>query len=286
MRSNELVEIIDKVKKTYMKQSSHLVQFHSSESVEEHTFFSDEPGILFVLSGELDYQIGDDEFRTLPHGEYLFYPKGVTVQLEMKKGSTHLVFPLTKKIVEYFVDLLRQYRNFSPEKLETPTRVCIMQAKWTNEIEAQLKNVLSNYLNNDDYRIHLTLCEIMYDVFPNEHMLSKISYILDMYYYPESIRKVESYLLEHYHKPIRIKNITDVANVSESHLNRLYKKYVQMSPMERLTMIRMEQAALLLRNQSMTITDVAMQVGYQSMSAFVQQFKRKYTLSPKDFQSK
>ena len=82
-----------------------------------------------------------------------------------------------------------------------------------------------------------------------------------------------------------MKQLLQVVNISESQLNRLYKKYFQVSVMERLTAIRMEQAALLLRNPSITVTDTAVQVGYQSISAFVQQFKKKFGLSPKEFQS-
>ncbi|GAE27069.1 response regulator receiver [Halalkalibacter wakoensis JCM 9140] len=285
IQANELSTIIEKAKRT-SGDHSHLVTVHSRKQEEAFSFFSEEPGILFVLNGQLDYQIGDDQFRTLSQGEYLFYPKGVTVHIEVTRACSYLVISLTKKLVESFVRLLEQYRSFSPEKLQAPARVCIMQAKWPEHIETHLTHILINYIDQNDYLIHLKLCEILYYLFPDEHMLSKISYILDMFYYPEPIRKMESFLLENYHKPIRIKSITESVNMSESQVNRLYKKYVDMSPMERLTTIRMEQAALLLRNPSVTVTDVASQVGYQSMSAFVQQFKRRYKKSPKDYQKK
>jgi AraC-like DNA-binding protein len=139
---------------------------------------------------------------------------------------------------------------------------------------------------DNDYFIHLTLLEMMYHIFSDEHMLSKISYIIDTPYYPEPIRKTERFILENYHKPLRIRNLVEAAMISESHLNRLYKKYFNMSPMERLAAIRMEQAAILLRDPSLTVTNVAVQVGYSSMSAFVQQFKRKFGVSPKEFQNR
>ncbi|KIL49309.1 hypothetical protein KP78_07770 [Jeotgalibacillus soli] len=287
MKSNEFAAMIERMKETHAKliEPSHLVHFSYYKTDEEYSFFSEEPGILFVLSGEKEYQIGDDELRTLKQGEYLFFPKGVTVHIEVESGTSSLLVPLKKELTEHFVDLLRKYRNFSPELLEAPNRVCIMQEGWSESIEEALLKLLRSHADGNDYFSHLALSEILYYIFPNEHMLSKISYIMDNYYYPDPVRRVESYILENYHQPIRKEHIVEVARVSESHLNRLYNKYVLMSPMERLATIRMEQAALLLRNRSLTVTNAAGQVGYQSMSAFVNQFKKMFGVSPKDFQS-
>ncbi|WP_218017021.1 AraC family transcriptional regulator [Halalkalibacter krulwichiae] len=283
MKSQKFLDVMERIKKAKTKQSN-LIEYKQDLAGEERTFFSEEPGILFVLSGELEYQIGETNFILLKQGEYLFYPKGVTVQLEIENGCSSLLLPLTKSITESFIQLLEEYRGFSPRLLEVPKRVCIMQETWSNEIDKLLIDMLEKYLENNDFFIHLYACEVMYHIFPNEYMLSKISYILDMFYYPESIRMVEAFLLQNYQRPLRVRNIVEKVNVSESQLNRLYKRYFQQSPMERLTEIRMEQAALLLKNQSITVTEAAGQVGYQSMSAFVQQFKKKFGVSPKDYQ--
>jgi AraC-like DNA-binding protein len=284
MRSKDLLDAI-KYAKAVKGLHSNLITFTHDLAGEERTFFSEEPGILFILSGRMQYQIGADELRTLHQGEYLFYPKGITVSFGIEMACSSLLFPLTREMTENFVQMLEKYRNFSTKLLKVPNRVCIMQEKWTDQMEIVILRLLKDYAKGNDFFIHLSLCELMYLIFPDEHMLSKFSYILDVFYYPESIRIVEGFLLENYHQPLRVKNIVEIANISESQLNRLYKKYIQLSPMERLTAIRIEQAALLLRNQSLTVTDVAGQVGYQSMSAFNQQFKRKFAVSPKDYQS-
>ncbi len=262
------------------------ISFSYYQNKTSSEFKSSEPGILFVLEGSLTYQIGEDESRLLKASEYLFYPQGVNVQFDIDKRSSTLLFPLTISITEQFVHLLQQHNRLSPSLLENPNRVCILQESWTTEINNLLEKILVHISKNQPYFVHLALLEIMAYIFPNEHMLSKITYVLDHYLLPDPIRKAESYILENYYQPIRMKQLTEVTNVSESQLNRMYQKAFQLTPMERVATIRMEQAAQLLRNPSQSVTNVALQVGYQSMSAFLQQFKKKYGVSPKDYRAK
>lgn len=262
------------------------VTFFYHQKKTSSSFRTQEPGILFLLEGSLAYQIGEDESRLLLVGEYVFYPQGVNVHFDIGAMSSTLLFPLSISITEQFVHLLQQYNRFSPSLLEDPNRVCILQEPWTKEINGLLEKILVHVSKNQPFFIHLALLEVMAYIFPNEHMLSKITYVLDHYLLPDPIRNAESFILQNYHQPIRMKQLLEVTNVSESQLNRMYQKAFQLSPMERVAAIRMEQAAQLLRNPSHSVTNVALQVGYQSMSAFLLQFKKKYGVSPKEYQTK
>ncbi len=270
------------------KDRSQFISLHIFEKESNFSIFTEQAGILFNHIGSLEYQIGDDEFKTLQQGEHLLYPKGVTVSIEVKEECFCTQFYLKKEIIEQFIWLLKQYGNYPAAIESQPYRVCIFQQSQTQLMDQLLEQQIHSYfgLNKDhDFFISLTLCKIMYHIFPDEHMLSKIVYLVETPFYPEEIQRVEAFMLENYHQPIRMKQLLEVAMVSESNLNRLYKKHFNLSPMERLTAIRMEQAALLLRDSSTTITEVAVRVGYQSMSAFVQQFKKKFEVSPKKYQS-
>ncbi|QOR64748.1 helix-turn-helix transcriptional regulator [Cytobacillus suaedae] len=270
------------------KDRSEFISLHIFDRESNFSMFTEQAGILFNHIGSLEYQIGDDEFKTLQQGEHLLYPKGVTVSIEVKEECFCTQFYLKKEIIEQFIWLLKQYGNYPTAIESQPYRVCIFQQSQTQIIDQLLEQQIHSYfeLNKDhDFFISLTLCKIMYHIFPDDHMLSKIVYLVETPFYPEEIPRVEAFMLENYHQPLRMKQLLEVAMVSESNLNRLYKKHFNLSPMERLTAIRMEQAALLLRDSSTTITEVAIQVGYQSMSAFVQQFKKKFGVSPKKYQS-
>ncbi|MBE4909774.1 helix-turn-helix transcriptional regulator [Bacillus luteolus] len=270
------------------KERSRFISLHIFEKESSFSFFTEQAGMLFNHTGSLEYQIGDDEYKILNQGEHLFYPKGVTLTIEVKEECFCTQFYLKKEIIEQFIWLLKQYGNYPTSIESQPYRICIFQQPQTKLIDHLLEEQIHSYFElkqDHDFFISLSLCKIMYYIFPDEHMLSKIVYLVETPFYPEEIQRVEAYMLENYHQPIRMKQLLEVAMVSESNLNRLYKKHFNLSPMERLTAIRMEQAALLLRDSSTTITEVAVQVGYQSMSAFVQQFKKKFGVSPKKYQS-
>ncbi|MDF0725593.1 AraC family transcriptional regulator [Cytobacillus sp. S13-E01] len=289
MKSN-WQSILRQYRKDISKQrnKSRFISFENYEKDSTYSNFTEDPGILFIHTGAIGYQIGEDEFRSLRQGEHLFYPKGVTLTFEIKEDTFCTRFDLKRVIVEQFIELLKNYGSYPKSMDQQPNRLCIFQQTRSEAIDELLEEQVHQYfeLNKDhDFFISQSLCKIMYHIFPDEHMLSKIVYLIETPFYPEAIQEVESYIIENYHQPLRMKQLLEVAMVSESNLSRLYKKYFGMSPMERLTTIRMEQAAQLLRNSSTTITEVAVQVGYQSMSAFVQQFKKKFGLSPKRFQS-
>jgi AraC-like DNA-binding protein len=224
----------------------------------------------------------------LKQGEYLLCPKGVTVKFETVFEALVVHLPFTREMVEHFVQTLKRYGKTPVQNSVQEHRVCILHEEWSPSIGEELESIIAHYFEcgtDRDFFIVDDVLRLMYHLFPNEHMRSKIRYMLDTSLYPEPVMKVESYMLENYYQPVRLQQLQAIALVSESQLNRLYKKCFGMTPMERLTSIRMEQAALLLRKPSITILEVAMQVGYQSTSAFVQQFKKRYTCSPKEFQT-
>lgn len=271
-----------------ISEKSKLVSLMTFTPNMKHVFNPLDPTIIMVLSGKLTYAIGEDE-RLLELGEYLFYPMGITVHTEADDKTLILQIQLKKELVEQFIAMLRSFGSVSLDQAVKAKRVCIFQQASSvaiGETLCQLIDSMVGLHKDHDYFINLRLCELLYHIFPDEHMLSKIAYVIDSPYYPEPIILAESFMLEHYNQALRMKQIIEIAMVSESHLNRLYQRHFNMSTMERLTAIRMEQAAQLLRNPSLAIMDVAVQVGYQSISAFVQQFKRKFKKTPKAYQRK
>ncbi|GIP39360.1 hypothetical protein J31TS4_26400 [Paenibacillus sp. J31TS4] len=266
---------------------SRLVEIRVFGRKAETPLLPEETGLLFLLGGRMDYRIGEDDYRTLRQGEYLFFQEIVTVETEAREGTCCLLVPIRAGLVREFLRLLQEHGALAALPPRTTRRICLLQQEWDAETGRLLAELLRAYSDEDpgrDYSIHLAVLGLLHRLFPDEHMLSKLSYLLDSPTYPEPLRKAERFLLEAYPQPIRMKQLTEAALVSESQLARLYRKHFGMSPMERLASIRMEQAALLLRDPSVTVMEAALQVGYQSLSAFVQQFRKKFGVSPKEYQ--
>ena len=74
--------------------------------------------------------------------------------------------------------------------------------------------------------------------------------------------------------------VNELANVSPSHLSPTFKKQTGYAPVEYILKMRMERAMMLLAHSSKTVAEIAEEVGYDSVTAFIKIFKRKTNYAP------
>ncbi len=77
--------------------------------------------------------------------------------------------------------------------------------------------------------------------------------------------------------PNTFQDVTDMANaanVSVSRLYKLFKTHRGITPLEMLNRIRVQNACKRLENSSASISEIALEVGFQSLSTFNANFKR------------
>ena len=98
--------------------------------------------------------------------------------------------------------------------------------------------------------------------------------------------KIHRYIRVNYDKPITLPELADLANCNPMYLSNTFSKVFGISPVRYLQNIRMNQAALLLKETSLTIKEVTNQVGYISNSQFTELFKRHYNMTPTDYRMK
>ena len=71
--------------------------------------------------------------------------------------------------------------------------------------------------------------------------------------------------------------------MSRSNLMRVFRAATGQSPIEYLLRLRIQKAMALLRNTDLTITEIAMEVGFNDSNYFTRQFKRVQGSSPTRF---
>ena len=74
--------------------------------------------------------------------------------------------------------------------------------------------------------------------------------------------------------------------MSRVHMNRKLKEAINISPSSFIKSIKLKQAAYLLVNNKVNISEVAYKVGFSTHSYFSSSFKEFFGLSPKEFISK
>ena len=80
---------------------------------------------------------------------------------------------------------------------------------------------------------------------------------------------------EHFSDPeISITALADSLELSTARFSLSFKEKTGMSPLEYLTLLRVEHAKDLLAGTDMTIRDISVQVGYYDPGSFIRRFKQ------------
>lgn len=101
----------------------------------------------------------------------------------------------------------------------------------------------------------------------------------------DTIRPVIEYIERNYSKDITLEELSDLIHLSPQYLCRLFKECLSLRPFEYLARQRIQQAKSLLLEGSLTVNEIAEEVGYNDSSYFCAVFKRHEMMSPAEFRA-
>ena len=84
---------------------------------------------------------------------------------------------------------------------------------------------------------------------------------------------------------LSVKELSFLSNMSVSTFKREFEKHFQSSPSKWFQEKRLEHSAFLLKNKSKRPSDIYEEIGYENLSNFIQAFKVKFGVTPKQYQS-
>ena len=210
----------------------------------------DHPQIILPLTETLHMWIDSHEYHINP-GELCLIPAAVEHQCLCKSGLIVIDVPLAL--------IGRQERQIltAPQSFPIPKDLQPIITLITNEVT-----------NN-----------------PNSSSI----YYLYYYLYSKVMenRSTQSlrYIQDHYDEPITVSFLADMENYNVTYYNAWFKQQTGMSPAQYLRQVRMGKARELLSATDLEIVDIAIQVGYNSHSAFTRAFKSVNGMSPQEFRA-
>ncbi len=83
---------------------------------------------------------------------------------------------------------------------------------------------------------------------------------------------------------LTLKELSFLSNMSVSSFKREFTKHFNSSPSKWFQEKRLEQAALLLKDTANRPSDIFEEIGYENLSNFIQAFKTKFGVTPKQYQ--
>jgi AraC-like DNA-binding protein len=238
----------------------------------EHTH----PGWSFIVSfdSHCRTKIGDTIYDSIPSTIFVLPPDIPHQELPSEIVSRYIAVMISTRFLE---DQLSRY-NKSAEDFHAT-----MTSRSTQRLIDELKEFMTEYeeaapgyeslLDASALKItHLLIRQFL-----------NIRHSSDAITHRMSVNKALEYLNEHYGEKISVNDLATAANSSVSHFSRVFKGETGLSPSDYIMQVRLDYAKRMLRADKKTITEIALDCGFNSSSYFSHCFTRAFQISPSDF---
>lgn len=102
---------------------------------------------------------------------------------------------------------------------------------------------------------------------------------------PLVVTRARQYIAEHKSEPLSLAGVARAAGASIFYFCKLFRKTTGLKFTDYLARVRLEDARVRLQNPSLRISEIAFEVGFQSLTQFNRTFQRVFGQSPTDYRS-
>lgn len=98
-----------------------------------------------------------------------------------------------------------------------------------------------------------------------------------------AIKKVLTYIAEHYQEKIYIKELSSLVSMNEQYFCRFFKKNIGKTPTDYINACRIERACQMLEETNEKIVTVCYACGYENVGYFIRKFKQIKGMTPSEY---
>lgn len=99
------------------------------------------------------------------------------------------------------------------------------------------------------------------------------------------IERVIEYMHQNFGNKLTVEGLAKLANMSESHFIRVFKKETKLTPINYLIKVRINKAKKMLRDKTKNITEIALKCGFDSTSHFSSCFANQFGSTPTEYRN-
>lgn len=235
----------------------------------------------FVLSGEVSYLISGQPV-TLTAGDGIFINSGT---LHTSLGTTDAVTAVLVVEPEVFPELLRG--QLAEAYLTAPILARVLR-KDSESDQQVLETLMAAYLDRESVLKSLSWFFKLWEIVTIP--LSTDSYHLlqadPKKRHAANTKVILDYIATHYAESLTIETICKATGITRAECFACFDRFTTKAPNRFIIDFRLAQAARLLQMTTEVVTDVARACGFNSSGYFIQQFKRSYGHTPKQYQIK
>ncbi len=97
------------------------------------------------------------------------------------------------------------------------------------------------------------------------------------------LKKMIGFVQKNYASSILLRDIASAGSVCKTVCYELFDRHLRQTPMGYLKCYRLEKAEEMLHNPNLTITEIALSVGFSTPSHFTESFRKHYGVTPGDY---
>lgn len=226
----------------------------------------------YILSGKGSIS-AETGTHILQEGNLLFIQKGTPVHFKADKNTP---------FKQIWIQMTGTFLKNMCELFQMPEGIVIENC----HVELQMREIANILKNTPPATVNDNMRQIsvrVYEIFTFLRSAQTFSMIQENHTPAYQIRQI---LEEHIYSNISMQDISDTLHLTVSHCIRLFKKQFEISPIQYLQQIRMEQAKILLLETEIPIKDIADRLCFYDSQHFSASFRKYYGLSPSQFRQK
>ncbi|HAS45564.1 MAG TPA: AraC family transcriptional regulator [Microscillaceae bacterium] len=233
--------------------------------------------LAMVLKGEQKITTYDGNMIHIPAGSMMFIPKGmysVSDLLSDNKGFENVLFFFDDSITEGF--LLGKGVNINPQQTWPEAYRFKNQESVKAYLDALSAIVPKMNVIKEEF-VRVKMYELLYLLEAlDENFIHFLSHSL-----LGTPRNIKTFMEANYDKPLKVEDYAYLTGKSISTFRREFKTRFDTTPQKWLMDKRLTKAREMLVSTEISVTQVALETGYENVSHFIKEFKKKYQMTPK-----
>ena len=255
------------------------VAYRSDVYPERNEVFFEEHAVIVVLEGEKKFNSPTQELH-VRKGDILFFQRGCySMNESIDANYKSLVFFVNEKLLKEFVG--QNLTLFQDKKTTLPADLILKFSSsltFATFIDSLLPyfGARTPFLNE---LLRLKFQELLLHLFELDASGQLRALLLYIY---QGQKTDFDYLMNMYAlKPLSMNELARLSGRSLSAFKRDFEQHFHASPGHWLRRKRLEHAHFLLRNTNKNVSEVSMEIGYESVSHFIKAYKEQYGFTPK-----
>lgn len=234
------------------------------------------PAYMFVISydSESAVYVGENKFESSPNSMFCLSPEIEHHEVQNYLPPKYCAMFIQK---EFFEQSLNSYMDeplhiegrrvdMKSQKLDMLSKEFINEAQNTHTSKGVVLDSLSAMITHEIIRTILECNSHPVDVSDNQ-----------------AVNEAIKHININYEQNITLDDLAKISKLSKSHFTKVFTLSMQVSPMEYLKTIRLQNAKKMLLSNGLSITQVSQQCGFNSPSYFTKSFKEAFNETPKEF---